>query len=452
MDARANIRAAGLTTQLPREAADARTTHAVWTAFFGFFIDIFDIYLPIIILAPAYIYFKPAEMKSPILDSFIFVTALFGRPVGALFFGYSADRLGRKRAASVTMSGAALCIFLTALLPSYQTIGMASVVLLIVLRFFTGFFAGGQYTGAVTLAMETCPKERRGFYGALIGSSSNLSFVVMAIFGMILLRWLPSGKLDDPYTQWGWRIPYLVGAAITLIFLAYMRSYLQESEHFLNAKSKGMSSPFKSLFGDIGVSTDLFQGFLLMNGLWLAYFVPGAMMPALLHSAMGLTAFQVTQVMLVASICCFAGFLIGGLIGDRIGRRAAFIWLGTVAAIVGGIVFHLMVQLPKEEFSLIVTYASIVFGVIGLVWGSGPHAYLNERFHTNSRSSGYGIAFGFAIILPSLFSIYQNWLSSFVPMVQTPIILLVLGAAIVVGAAAWGPETSASSYLDSKVD
>jgi MFS family permease len=423
-----------------------RATHAVWTAFIGFFIDIYDIYLPIIILAPAYGYFRPADLKSPILDSFIFVTALIGRPAGALFFGYFADRLGRKKIATLTMSGAAVCVFLTGLLPGYQSIGMASIELLIALRFLTGFFAGGQYTGAVTLAMETCPKERRGFYGAFIGSSSNLSFVVMAIFGLVLLRTLPAAKLDDPYIQWGWRIPFFVGTVITLGFLLYMRTYVRESNRWLKSGRQG--SPLKLLFADMRVGADLLQGLLLMTGLWLAYFVPGAMMPALLRGAMGLTALQMTLTMLIASIACFAGFLIGGLIGDRIGRRAAFIRLGIVAAVAGAVFFHLMVRLPKEQFVLIVVCASIVFFVVGLVWGSGPHAYLNERFHTANRSSGYGIAFGFAIILPSFFSLYQQWLGSFMPMVDTPMVLLILGAVIVVLAAAWGPETRDFGHLD----
>ncbi len=152
------------------DAADVQTRHAVWTAFVGFFIDIYDIYLPIIILAPAYVYFKPDALRSPMLDSFIFVSALLGRPAGALFFGYFADRLGRKGVTTLTLKGAACCVFLTALLPGFQTIGVLSLVLLIVLRFVTGFFAGGQYTGAVTLAMETCPRKHRGFYGALIGA------------------------------------------------------------------------------------------------------------------------------------------------------------------------------------------------------------------------------------------------------------------------------------------
>lgn len=432
--------------QRRRAVATAGTMHAVWTAFIGFFIDVYDLYLPVIILAPAYVYFRPAALKPPILDSFIFVTALLGRPAGALFFGCVADTMGRKRTATLTMSGAALCVFVTGLLPGYQRIGVLSPALLIALRFLTGFFAGGQYTGAVTLAMESCPRERRGFYGALIGSSSNVAFVVMAIFGMVLLRWLPSGARDAPYVQWGWRIPFFAGTAIALVFLAYMRTHVRESGRWLHTRRQG--SPLRPLFADITVGADLLQGFLLMSGLWLIYFVPAAMMPALLRTDVGLSAFRVTATMLTSSVACFCGFLAGGLIGDRIGRRGAFLSLGLLAAIAGAAAFHRLVHLPAEDFVPIGALAAIVFGVVGLVWGAGPHAYLNERFRTGHRSSAYGIAFSFAIILPSFFTVYQQWLSGFMPATETPAVLLAAGALIVVLAAAWGPETRGLGHLD----
>ncbi len=420
--------------------------HEVWTAFLGFFIDIYDIYLPIIILAPAYAYFKPSALHAPILDSFIFASALLGRPAGALFFGYFADRLGRKRTAKLTMAGAGCCVFVTGLLPGFDSIGAASIVALIALRFATGFFAGGQYTGAVTLAMESCPPRRRGFYGALIGASSNLSFIVMAVFGMVLLRLLPAGGVDSPYDQWGWRLPFFAGAVLTLCLHTYITRSVRESEQWLRAER--VASPFRALFGTLEVGGKLLQGFLLMSGLWLAYLVPAAMMPGLLHGVVGLPPIEVTALMLIAAVVTFFGFLGGGLLGDRIGRRAAFIGLGLLSAIVGPVLLHVTLRLKPDDFPLICLLASVVFGVVGLVWGSGPHSYLNERFHTGNRSSGYGITFSFAIILPSFFGVYQRWLSAFMPSMDAPSVLLLIGALLVVLAATWGPETLHRGDLD----
>jgi MFS family permease len=304
--------------------------HEVWTAFLGFFLDIYDIYLPIIGLAPAYAYFKPSGLNAPVLDSFIFASALLGRPAGALFFGYFADRLGRKRTAALTVAGAGCCVFLTGLLPGFASIGVASIIVLIAMRFATGFFAGGQYTGAVTLAMESCAPRRRGFYGALIGASSNLSFIVMAVFSMVLLRLLPAGGVDSPYAQWGWRLPFFAGAVLTFCLHSYVTRSVRESEQWLRANR--IASPFRALFGSMEVGSKLLQGFLLMSGLWLACLVPAAMMPGLLHGVIGLPPIAVTALMLIAAAVTFFGFLGGGLLGDRIGRRTAFIALGLLSA------------------------------------------------------------------------------------------------------------------------
>jgi MFS family permease len=439
------------TQALPAQTADRQQsgegvqTKAVWTAFFGFFIDVYDLYLPVMILAPAYLYFKPPQLVSPLLDSFIFAAALLGRPAGALVFGYLADRLGRKRTATVTMSGAGTCVLLTGLLPGYQTIGMSSVIALVILRFLTGFFAGGQYTGAVTLAMESCPSRKRGYYGGLIGSSSNLSFVVMAVLGLILFRLLPPSGLDSPYVQWGWRIPFFIGALIAFGFRSYMVREVQESKQWIDSSER--SHTFSLLFSGMQVGK-LIQGFILMNGLWLMYLVPAAIMPGMLRNLVHLSAMQITAIMLVASVVTFFGFVLGGILSDRIGRRSAFVWQGLVCCVLGSALLVVMVRLTAGQVVLIGVLETVVFFLVGLVWGSGPHSYLNERFHTGNRSAGYGIAFSFAIILPSFFGVYQRWLGAWMSARDVPALLLVLGSLIVVVAALAGPETLQSNQLD----
>ena len=428
----------------PLEVQQVRM-RAVWTAFLSFLIDVYDLYLPIMILAPAYAYFKPPEMVSPILDSFIFAAALLGRPVGALVFGYYADRLGRKRAATMTMGGAGLAVLLTGLLPGFQTLGILSVVALVVLRFLTGFFAGGQYTGAVTLAMETCPNERRGFYGGLIGSSSNVSFIVMSVLGMVLFQALPPGGVTSAYVQWGWRIPFFIGAIMAFAFRAYMERHVEESQRWLDSRqrAKPSAAPFRSLW--IGT---LLQGFVLMNGLWLTYLVPAAMVPGLLRTELHMAPVQVTFVMLGASAAAFFGFLGGGLVSDWIGRRAAFVWHGLVAGLLGSVLLYVMVQLRNDQAVLIGLLAAGVFTLVGFIWGSGPHSYLNERFRTENRSASYGIAFSFAIVIPSFFGIYQRWLGAWIPVQDTAAVLLGIGCLVVVAAALLGPETQRHNCLD----
>lgn len=428
-----------------RDAARGTRVRAVWTAFVGFFIDVYDLYLPVMILAPAYMYFKPPQLVSPLLDSFIFAAALLGRPAGALVFGFFADRLGRKRAATLALSGAGVCVLLTGILPGYDSIGILSVIVLVGMRFMTGFFAGGQYTGAVTLAMETCPNEKRGFYGGLIGASSNLSFIVMSAIGLVLFQLLPPAGIDSAYVRWGWRIPFVFGAVLAFAFRSYVVREVQESERWLVSGAR--KHTFATLFSGVQIGK-LLQGFVLMNGLWLIYLVPAAMMPGVLRAVVHLSATQVTAIMLAASAVTFFGFVLGGVVSDLIGRRAAFIWQGVAAGVFGSLLMWGLVQLSADQWVLAGAMGAIAFFLVGLVWGSGPHSYLNERFHTGNRSAGYGIAFSFAIILPSFFGVYQRWLDGVVAMRNTPAVLLAIGAAIVVAAALAGPETRHSNHLD----
>lgn len=442
----ANPASSWATTQ---HAASGTLRKAVLTAFFGFAIDVFDLFLPIIILMPASIYFRPPGLVSPVLDSFIFAVALLGRPVGALCFGYLADRLGRKRTATLTMSGLGACVLLTGLLPGYQTIGMLSLAGLLGLRFLTGFFAGGQYTGAVTLAMEACPRNKRGFYGGLIGAASNLSYIVMSGLGLALFQLLPPNGIDSAYVQWGWRIPFFIGALLAFGFHRYVTREVQESQRWLDAQDNPASErhTFARLFSGMQLGK-LVQGFVLMNGVWLVYLVPGAIMPTMLRGMLHLDSSQVTAIMLVATVVTFFGYLLGGAISDRIGRRTAFVLFAIVAGTVGSFLLYLLAGLGADQFGTALVIATAAFFTAGLVWGSGPHAYLNERFHTGNRSTGYGIAFSFAIILPSFFGLYQRWLDAWFPAHVTPALLFVIANLVVIGSALAGPETFRSNNLD----
>lgn len=415
---------------------------AVSTAFFGFFLDIYDVFLPVIILAPAYAYFKPHALNSPLLDSFVVASALLGRPVGAFIFGLVSDRLGRKKVAALSLTGSGICVLVTAALPGYDTIGIMSVILLILLRFLTGMFVGGQYTGAVTLAMEECPPQRRGFYGAFIGSSANLSFIAIAILGIFLMHAMPPHGVGSVYVDWGWRIPFVIGAGLTFLSRRYLLAEVEESEQWLRTRPEQKS--IATILSGLEIRK-IFQGFVLMNGMWLIYLVPAAMTPAALRTIDKMNGLSVAMVMLVACVFTFLAYNLGGLVSDRIGRKRAFVYQGLAAGTVGSALLYYLMNIQHPSVIIAGAFETVIFFVCGLVWGSGPHSYLNERFRTDTRSSGYGIAFSFAIIIPAFFGVYERLLSNVMPVRDTPALLLFIGAAITVGAALLGPETRLSA-------
>jgi MFS family permease len=237
-------------------------------AFIGFFVDMFDVYLPIVALGPAMSYFQPATL-SPALKStlfyVVFALSLVGRPVGAILFGHYADKLGRRRVTIISTGGFALVTLLIALLPGYETWGIASIAAPTFLRFVDGVFLGGEYTGANPLAMEYAPKEKRGKWAAFIHTGFPLSLATISMITTGLLRVLPAGSLNSPYVQWGWRVPFFLGALFGGgVFLYCMRSV---PESTVWAKAEKTKSPLKDLLRGNNFRR-LSQVFLVMSGAW----------------------------------------------------------------------------------------------------------------------------------------------------------------------------------------
>ena len=150
-----------------------RTRRAVFGGSFGFFVDMFDVYLPTVALAPAISYFTPKDMPTStrgIVTALIFVATLLGRPIGSAIFGMLADKVGRRKVTLWAVAGCGVCTLGIAVLPGYSQAGMISVAVMIALRLIDGIFMGGEYTGATPLAMEASPNGRRGWYGGIVGA------------------------------------------------------------------------------------------------------------------------------------------------------------------------------------------------------------------------------------------------------------------------------------------
>jgi MFS family permease len=136
------------------EAVDRqeKRRRAISGAVFSEFIDMFDIYLPTVVLSPVLFYFQPARLdpgEQAIFASLVFITTLLGRPIGALAFGVVADRLGRRMASITSVAGFGVITFLIALIPAYAQIGIASYWLLAILRFSMAFVLAAAIPGLI---------------------------------------------------------------------------------------------------------------------------------------------------------------------------------------------------------------------------------------------------------------------------------------------------------------
>jgi MFS family permease len=424
-----------------QESLDPRAKHAIRGAWFGFFVDMFDIYLPIVVLAPALIYFVPPDLDTTtkaVISGTIFAATLLGRPVGSVIFGHFADSIGRKRTTIISVSGFGVITGLMALLPGYQQWGLAAVILLIVLRLVDGVFLGGEYTSANPLAMEYSPKEKRGFYSALIMSGYPLAFAAISAITTVLLLFIPAGDINSPYVQWGWRIPFVIGSLLAFALVFYYVYLVDESELF--EESGGGGSPLRQLFTERENLLSFLQVFVLMTGFWLTLQTVAAILPGLLGSQVGLSQTNTTITLVVANVVLVGGYLASGVISQRVGRRPFLIVYGLIAAVVGTFLYWVLLSAPPQNLFLVILLTTVITLLVVSCWGITT-AYINERFQTGIRASAFGIGYSLAVVLPSLYAYYQAGLAAFMPFEYTVLVLLVVGSLLMVVGAVWGPET-----------
>jgi len=409
-------------------------------AWLGFFVDMFDIYLPIVALAPATGYFESkhlAASSAAIISGMIFAAALLGRPVGAFLFGHLGDRIGRRRTAIIAVTGFGILTLAIAALPGYASFGLAAVWLLIVLRFIDGIFLGGEYTSASPLALEYSPKHKRGLIGALIMTGYPLAYCTIALITFGLLQWLPSAGVNSAYVQWGWRIPFAFGALLAFGFVVWYAMVVPESAAWENASK--VKAPLVQLFRGANLRNFL-QVFLMMTGIWLSLNMVSAVLPGLLKKPVGLSDTQVTIVLVIANAVLALAYVGCGVLSQRIGRRPFFLLAGVVTATLAPLVYGIIVGGVVTGFAGVLLLTILVSIFVIAVWGVVT-TYINERFHVGIRASGYGIGYSLAVIIPSFYAFYQAGLAAAMPLSYTPLVLMVIAGVLIVAGAALGPET-----------
>jgi len=400
----------------------------------------YDIYLPIVVLAPALIYFLSPEIDATttvIIGGTIFASTLVARPVGAVIFGHYADTLGRKRTTIIAVSGFGILSVLMAALPGYEQWGLVAVSLLIALRFIDGIFVGGAYTAANPLAMEYCPKQKRGLYGAVVMTGFPLGYAAIAVITLLTLSVVPAGDINSPYVQWGWRIPFLFGALLALALVIYYYYFVDESEMF-EAKGGG-GSPLRELFSGENFRNFL-QVFVLMTGFWLTVQALAAMLPGVLGSHVGLSETNVTITLIIAFLILALGYMGAGVLSQRIGRRPFLAFFGLVSTVGGGAFYYLLISAAPESLFTVIVLVSIIGLLTVSCWGLAT-SYINERFQTSIRASGFGIGYSLSVIIPSFYAYYQVGLGTIMPFEYTVIPLVVLGSVLIFVGAVLGPET-----------
>src|SRR3954462_14029911 len=208
-------------------------SQVLFASLIGTTIEFFDfyIYANAAVLVFPRLFFPASDRASARLQSFAtFAIAFLARPIGSALFGHFGDRIGRKTtlvAALLTMGVSTVSI---GVLPTYAAIGIAAPLLLALCRFGQGLGLGGEWGGAVLLAIENAPPDRRAGYGMFPQLGAPVGFICSAGIFLLLSAWLT----DAQFFRFGWRVPFLASAALVLLGL-YVRLRITETPVFREA-------------------------------------------------------------------------------------------------------------------------------------------------------------------------------------------------------------------------
>ncbi|WP_244327507.1 MFS transporter [Pseudonocardia alni] len=210
-------------------------------SFVGTTIEWYDFYIygtaAALVLGP--LFFPNASPAAGVLASFAtFWVGFLARPIGGIVFGHLGDRLGRKTALVATLLLMGVSTLAIGLLPVYDDIGVLAPVLLVVARLVQGLAVGGEWGGAVLIASEHASKNRRILYGAFAQQGSPAG-QMLATGSFALVAMLP----EDAFLSWGWRVPFLVSAALVVVGLV-IRLRIEESPALVAMRSRGTTARF----------------------------------------------------------------------------------------------------------------------------------------------------------------------------------------------------------------
>lgn len=387
--------------------------------------------------------FFPSNSGAALLGTFGILAVSFAvRPLGGFVLGPLGDRIGRKRVLTFTILVMGLATTATGLLPGYSgrgfwglNLGIWAAILLLVCRMVQGFSTGGEYVGAMTYVGEHAPDRRRGMMSGFLPVGTFVGYVC----GAALVTALTAGLSEDAMLSWGWRIPFLLGAPLSLIAL-YMRRRLDETPAFQNLADdeKAEGQQFRQTV------IEQWPRLLVCAGLVLAFNVTSYMMngylPTYLKSVVQVSATPalviITAVLLILALCVtFVSRL-----SDRIGRKP-IMWAGCALLVVGSV--PAISLMHSGGGYLVVFGGALLVGVMLLCFLGTEPSTLPALFPTNVRYGAVAVAYNVSVsAFGGTTPLIAEGLVTATGNVMVPAYILVVAGVIGAVAVFFTPETA----------
>ncbi len=407
----------------------------------GNYVDQIHIFLPVTALGPALPHLAGTDAIAA-TTAFVVMATLIGRPAGAMIFGQIADRMGRTSTTKVAIAGTAACTLGIACVPTYEVLGIWTMVLIITLRFLCGVFLAGEYSAAIPLAMEwSRPRQRGAISGAIMSMAPWAQATIAFVSAMLLSR-----LGTTSYGMWGWRLIFLAGGLASIAMWIYYVRRVADARHVVKETTRRLAAKVGLREVLIGrYRRSFWQMFGLMSGLWFMTNMVVIVLTGRLMTDNGLSTQQASIAMGVAAIGQAMGMAFAGHLSTITGRRRFFVIWGLVATVAGPL---LWAWIATQRSLVPIAVGAIALQVL-TVCAYGPiGAYLTERYPAHVRSTGYGTAYSLSIVIPALYPYYLPTLEAVLGRVGAPMALLILGGLLVAGCARLGPSLSPADIAD----
>jgi MFS family permease len=340
-----------------------------------------------------------------------FAVAYLSRPLGAVVFGHVGDRLGRKKTLVATLLIMALSTVTVGLVPGTAAIGVAAPLILIVVRLLQGVALGGEWAGSALLSAEYAPVAKRGFYGmfTLLGGPTAAVLASLTFLGANYTI----GENSPAFVQWGWRLPFLISAALIGIGL-YVRLNIGETPVFAEEKARHVvpKAPLAELLRLQYREIALAAGGLL--GCFTFGFMTNAYLTSYAHINLGYSRNVVLLVGVLGGLVSVAFIALSATLCDRVGRRNMML-VGSAACLPWS-----FAAIPLMDTGKPIFYALAIVGmkVVGSIAFGPTAAFIPELFATAYRYSGTALVMTLAgvaggtvppLIAGTLQAAYGGW-------------------------------------------
>lgn len=369
-----------------------------------------------------------------------FALAFFIRPFGGIIFSHIGDRIGRKKTLVLTLSIMGIATFGMGLLPTYQAIGIWAPILLITLRLIQGLGIGGEWGGALLLAVEYAPPEKRGLFGSIPQMGVTIG-MMLGTLALSIMTFLPEGS----FMTWGWRVPFIL-SALLVVFGLWIRKGIDETPSFKEVKARG-EIPKVPLFTTLKTH---WREVLIAIGAKVVetapFYIFGTFVVSYATAYLGFSNTAVLNSVMVATIITTILMPMMGSLSDRVGRKPLYVY-GTIAMALYAFPYFWMLKQGSVALLVIATIVGlgIIWAPITAVLGTMFSEIFSAEVRYTGISLGYQIGAALAggtapLVATALLAKFNN---SYVP-----VALYIIFTAIISLIAIWAVKDRKGQELD----